>query len=258
MLNEQRTFGLIGYPLSHSFSKKYFTEKFEKEGISGCTYELFELPGLQQLPSLIRTTPALSGLNVTIPYKESVLPFLDALDENAEKTGAVNCIRITRDESGRPQLKGYNTDITGFRQSIKPFLDIRHERALILGTGGAAKAALHVLKEIGIDCYMVTRNKAEARVKGVRLLDYDELNRYVMQAFKLIVNATPLGMFPHTEQLPALPYEYITPDHLLYDMIYNPPETGFLKQGRLQGAQTVNGLSMLQLQAEAAWKIWNG
>lgn len=248
---------MIGYPLSHSFSKKYFTEKFEKEGIADCVYELFELPELGQLPALIEKHPSLVGLNVTIPYKEAVIPYLDELDESAAALGAVNCIRITRDANGKAILKGFNTDITGFRQSIKPFLDIRHERALILGTGGAAKAALQVLKEIGIDCYMVTRNKSKTNLKNVRLFDYSELNEYVMNAFKLIVNATPVGMFPDVGQFPELPYYCLTPDHLLYDMVYNPPLTAFLAKGKEMGAQVMNGLSMLHLQAEAGWKIWN-
>lgn len=251
-----KLYGLIGYPLTHSFSKKYFTEKFAKENISDSEYNLFPIESINQLPQLIKDNPNLCGLNITIPYKESVIPFLDELDETAKKIGAVNCIKI---ESGIKnqvlRLKGYNTDVFGFRQSIKPFLENHHERALILGTGGASKAVHYVLKEIGIDCYFVTRDKSNA--KNEKVFQYDELNENMMNAFKLIVNTTPVGMFPNEANAPQIPYEFISSSHLLYDLVYNPAETEFLKRGKAKGALTVNGLSMLQQQAEEAWRIWN-
>jgi shikimate dehydrogenase len=251
----QKKYGLIGYPLSHSFSKAYFTEKFEKESRIDCEYELYPLGAIEQLPQLIKDNPELCGLNVTIPYKEQVIPFLDELDETAKIVGAVNCIKISASGLRPPFLKGYNTDVYGFRQSIKPFLETQHERALILGTGGASKAVHHVLKEIGIDCYFVTRDKSSA--KSDKAFSYDELNEYIMNAFKLIINTTPLGMFPDINTAPEIPYQYIASPHLLYDLVYNPAETEFLKKGKAQGASVVNGMSMLKQQAEEAWRIWN-
>jgi shikimate dehydrogenase len=245
-----KLYGLIGYPLTHSFSKKYFTEKFEKENIADSEYYLFAIDSINQFPQLIKENQNLCGLNVTIPYKESVIPFLDELDETAKKVGAVNCIKF---ESGK--LKGYNTDFYGFKQSIKPFLENQHERALILGTGGASKAVYHVLKEIGIDCYFVTRDKSTATLKNV--FGYEELNEYIFNAFKLIINTTPVGMFPDINHAPKIPYERITSSHLLYDLVYNPIESVFLKLGKEKGALTINGLSMLHQQAEEAWRIWN-
>lgn len=250
------SYGLIGYPLSHSFSKKYFTEKFTKENILDCEFNAFPIEKIELLPQLIKDNPSLKGLSITIPYKENVIPFLDELDETAKKIGAVNCIKITNITPNslrpNPHLKGYNTDAFGFRQSIKPFLESHHERALILGTGGASKAVHHVLKEIGIDCHFVTRNK-----KAENQFTYDEVNENMLNAFKLIVNATPLGMFPNVDVCPNIPYQYISSSHLLYDLVYNPAETEFLKKGKSKGAAIVNGFSMLQHQAEEAWRIWN-
>ena len=251
-MKPNKIYGLIGYPLSHSFSKKYFTEKFEREKISNCEYNLYPLENINHLPELILDNSNLYGLNVTIPYKESVIPFLDELDETAKAVGAVNCIKILRAEG---LLIGYNTDIYGFRQSIKPFLDNQHERALILGTGGASKAVAYVLKEIGIDCYFVSRTKNNEAKEKTFL--YEDINEYILSAFKLIVNTTPVGMYPQINEAPALPYQFITSSHLLYDLVYNPAETEFLRHGKLQGASTVNGLSMLQQQAEEAWRVWN-
>ncbi|MBA3704584.1 MAG: shikimate dehydrogenase [Bacteroidetes bacterium] len=260
-----KQFGLIGYPLSHSFSKKYFTEKFEKENIPGCEYNTYPIENIELFPKLIADNLSLCGLNVTIPYKESVIQFLDELDETAKAVGAVNCIKVEsrKSEIGsadntqlpKPKLIGYNTDVFGFRQSIKPFLETQHERALILGTGGASKAVAYVLKEIGIDCYFVRRKKTEDRIQKTFL--YSELNENVIKAFKLIVNTTPVGMYPNVNDAPEIPYNFITSSHLLYDLVYNPIETEFLKRGKQQGASTVNGLSMLHQQAEEAWKIWN-
>lgn len=258
-----KTYGLIGSPLSHSFSKKYFSEKFVKENINDCEYNLYPIDNINQLPQLITDNPSLCGLNVTIPYKESVIPYLDELDETAKAVGAVNCIKIVSStENQVSRLIGYNTDVFGFRQSIKPFLEIQHERALILGTGGASKAVAHVLKEIGIECFFVSRSKEQDtriknQVSGAKIFLYEELTDYIISAFKLIVNTTPVGMFPHINERPNLPYQFITSSHLLYDLVYNPTETEFLKHGKLQGASTVNGLSMLHQQAEEAWRLWN-
>ncbi|MEO6902547.1 MAG: shikimate dehydrogenase [Bacteroidia bacterium] len=254
-----KSYGLIGYPLSHSFSKKYFTDKFHKEQIINCFYELFPIEQLSQLHQLIINNPTLYGLNVTIPYKEAVIPFLDELEETAKEVNAVNCIKIVKHNNypeDKPVLIGYNTDVFGFRQSIKPFIETQHERALILGTGGASKAVHHVLKKIGIDCFFVTRNK-NLHENNNHYFNYEELNEPIINAFKLIVNTTPVGMFPFVDEYPLIPYEFLGSNHLLYDLVYNPLETAFLKKGKLQGATTINGLSMLHQQAEEAWCIWN-
>lgn len=279
-----KTFGLIGYPLSHSFSEKYFQNKFQKENIRNAEYRLFPLKNISEFTDLLKNNPSLCGLNVTIPYKEKIIPFLDQLDETAKAVGAVNCIKIIRPKPLPPSPKersantgniegflreespplwggregfliGYNTDVYGFRQSIKPFLEAQHEGALILGTGGASKAVAHVLKEIGIDFYFVTRRKTEEA--GNKIFLYDELNKYIFNAFKLIINTTPAGMFPNMNECPPLPYEHITSNHFLFDLIYNPEETLFLKRGKEKGAITQNGLGMLYMQAEKAWEIWN-
>jgi shikimate dehydrogenase len=250
----KKIYGLIGYPLTHSFSKKYFSEKFEKENITGCEYNLYSLSSINQLPALLNDTPEIAGLNVTIPYKESVIPFLNELDPIAKAVGSVNCIKV-RNVNGQFKLIGYNTDVFGFRQSIKPFLEKRHERAIILGTGGSSKSVAYVLKEIGLDCYFVTRHKNQS--SGPNTFLYEELNEYMLNAIKLIINTTPAGMYPNIKEAPAIPYNLITPSHLLYDLIYNPAETEFLKRGKEKGAETINGLSMLHQQAEEAWRIWN-
>ncbi len=251
----QKVYGLIGMPLTHSFSEKYFSEKFIRENITDSEYQLYPLESIELLPILLKQYPNLKGLNVTTPYKVAVLPFLDELDPVAETIGAVNCIRISYPDGEKPFLKGYNTDAFGFRQSIKPFLETQHERALILGTGGASKAVHHVLKEIGIDCYFVSQNKW--KVKNDKVFSYNELTEYIIHSFKLIINASPVGTSPYTHQAPEIPYQHITSSHLLYDLVYNPPETEFLKKGKAQGASVVNGLSMLHQQAEEAWRIWN-
>ena len=259
-MKHAQLYGLIGYPLTHSFSKKYFTEKFQKEKITNFDYQLFPHEKIYELPVILKKYPELLGLNVTIPYKESVIPFLTELNETAKEVGAVNCIKIINSEQPgvEKKLVGYNTDVVGFRQSIKPFLETQHQRALILGTGGASKAVYHVLKTIGIDCYFVTRSKIiDNQLISKNEFSYEEINEYIISSFKLIVNTTPVGMYPNTTETPALPYEYISSSHLLYDLVYNPQETEFLKQGKKMGASTVNGLSMLHLQAEEAWKIWN-
>lgn len=260
-MSQKKLFGLIGYPLTHSFSKKYFTEKFEKEGITDCLYELFPIEDVNQFPHLVSENPSLVGLSVTIPYKEKIIPYLTELDETAKAVGAVNCIKIIRPSeqlttnNQQQVLIGYNTDVFGFKQSIKPFLESHHQRALILGTGGASKAVAYVLKEIGIDCYFVSRNKHHD--SGTNIFVYEEINEYVINAFHLIINATPVGMYPNVNEVPEIPFEFITDKHLLYDLVYNPTETNFLKQGKEKGAICINGLSMLYLQAEKTWEIWN-
>ena len=244
-------FGLIGKSLSHSFSKSYLEEKFIKEDKEGFQYSNFDLENLDNLLQII-TDNHLSGLNVTKPYKESVIPFLNELDVTAKEISAVNCIKITW-ENNTPFLKGYNTDYYGFAQSIKPFLEPIHQKALILGTGGASKAIAYALKNVGVDFYYVTTGEK----KAANYFHYTELNEYVLNAFKLIVNCTPLGMYPKADVCPEIPFQFITGDHLLYDLIYNPEETLFLQKGKAQGAVTINGLNMLKLQADKAWEIWH-
>jgi shikimate dehydrogenase len=242
-------FGLIGKTLSHSFSKSYFEAKFEKLGLEDHTYDLFEIGTIELFGEILEAHPDLKGLNVTIPYKEQIIPFLDELSAEAKAVGAVNCISIQNNK-----LVGYNTDVYGFSQSIKPFLDNNHQRALILGTGGASKAIAYALNKVGVEFYFVTSSEKK---KTINTFFYSEMNALMMRAFKLIVNTTPLGTFPGVNECPPLPYEFFTPEHLAYDLVYNPAETLFLKQAKAQGAITVNGLSMLQLQAEKSWEIWS-
>ncbi|SRR5690606_7814366 len=243
--------GLIGYPLTHSFSKAYFTQKFETEGISGYEYELFPIERIEKLPALLNENHRLVGLNVTIPYKVAVMPYLKQLDETATAIGAVNTIKIHRGHSsGDPFLSGFNTDAWGFRESLRPLLRPWHNKALILGTGGASKAIRYVLQNLGIEFLSVSRTPAEEQVS------YRELNPELMQEYPLIVNTTPLGTFPDTAQCPDIPYEALSERNLLYDLVYNPPETLFLKKGREKGSAIVNGMEMLRLQAEKAWEIW--
>lgn len=242
--------GLIGYPLGHSFSAGYFKSKFENEKIAGYSYENFEIDSINLLPKIINENPELLGLNVTIPYKEAVIPFLDELSPEAAAIGAVNTIKITRTD-GTIKLKGFNTDCHGFSESLKPFLASNHYNALILGTGGAAKAVEYVLKNIGIEVMYVSRNASKKNE-----ISYEVLNEVAMKRFPLIINSTPLGMFPKIDVCPNIPYEYIDSKNLLFDLIYNPEETLFLKKGKEKGAITLNGLQMLKLQAEKAWEIW--
>jgi shikimate dehydrogenase len=245
-----RLFGLIGYPLSHSFSKGYFSHKFQEEAIGNCQYDNFPLEDISLLPDILKEQPNLVGLNVTIPYKEKVIPYLNEISTEAREIGAVNTIRISR-EGNRTLLKGFNTDVYGFMQSLQPLLKQHHESALVLGTGGASKAVIFALKKLGISYKIVSRQKLPDG------FIYTELNQEVMQQHTIIINTTPLGTFPKVEELPPLPYQFLTPEHLLYDLVYNPAETAFLKQGLQQGCTLKNGLEMLHLQAEKAWSIWN-
>jgi shikimate dehydrogenase len=242
------TYGLVGRHLAHSFSQVYFEKKFLDLKLEDHWYDLFELHEISELETLLNNNPDLKGFNVTIPYKEEIIPFLSYIDPEAHEIGAVNCIKIIHGA-----LQGYNTDAYGFSQSIKPFLDTNHQRALILGTGGASKAVAYVLNKIGVEVFYATTSEK----KGDNYFFYDEINERMMNAFKLIVNTTPVGMFPDTDSSPKIPYEFFTPEHLAYDLIYNPEQTEFLRKASEQGAITVNGLSMLHLQAEKSWEIWN-
>lgn len=254
-----KRFGLIGFPLSHSFSNRYFTEKFRKENLQNCIHEVYPLADLSEFRSLLEKNQDLLGLNVTIPHKETIIPYLDELDPTAAAVGAVNTIKVISSfNQKKPFLKGYNTDVFGFANALKPFLKNNHQRALILGTGGASKAVASVLKELGIDFYFVSRSPEMAKLPAnSTVFSYSELNQNHLQACQLIVNSSPCGMSPNQHECPPIPYEFITADHLLFDLIYNPEETIFLQKGKEKGALIQNGLSMLYLQAEASWKIWN-
>jgi shikimate dehydrogenase len=257
-----RLFGLIGFPLSHSFSEQYFTDKFQREGIKDAMYRKFPITDISLVPDLIKCHPNLKGFNVTIPYKEQIIPLLDELDETAKAVGAVNTVLCSQFSVGeKPRMKGFNTDVYGFRQSLKPFLASHHDRALILGTGGASKAVEYVLREIGVECVFVSRSAFDFaqsdKAKSKTILSYSDLNRYVIDAHKLIVNCSPVGTFPDVEAASEIPYEFVSKDHFLYDLVYNPAETEFLKRGKAKGALTLNGLDMLKMQAEKAWEIWN-
>ena len=242
-------YGLVGYPLKHSFSIGYFNEKFSSEKIEA-EYINFEIPDINNFPEIIQANPNLHGLNVTIPYKEKVIPYLDELDKQTAAIGAVNVIKIIRNKGGKPKLIGYNSDIIGFTQSIQPLLQSHHKKALILGTGGASKAVFHGLKNLGIEAKFVSRT---ARFG---MLTYEELNAEIIKEYTVIVNSTPVGMYPKVDACPDIPYEAITSEHLLYDLLYNPNITLFMKKGEAKGAVTKNGLEMLLLQAFAAWEIW--
>lgn len=241
-----KLFGLIGYPLSHTFSPGYFNEKFGKEHINA-EYRPFPLEDLGRFPELLNTYPLLQGLNVTIPYKEKIIPYLDGLDKQAQDIGAVNCIRFNNGK-----LMGFNTDASGFRDTIAPLLQAHHKAALILGTGGASRAVRYILEQAGLQCLLVSR------AQGKETIRYEELSSDILKKYNVIVNTTPVGMYPHQEEAPAIPYQYLTADHLLYDVIYNPAETLFLKKGRQQGAMIKNGYEMLVNQAEGSWLVWNG
>jgi len=244
-------YGLIGYPLEHSFSKGYFTEKFVKEKISDSEYNNYPINPIDQFQLLINDNPELIGLNVTIPYKEQIIKFLDELDENASKIGAVNTIKITR-KGNENHLKGFNTDYFGFEESLKPLLKEYHKMALILGTGGASKAVGFVMNKLGINYKYVSRKPVSAEI-----LSYKQLTTGLVHEFLIIINTSPLGMYPNIKACPDIPYQSLTRYHILYDLIYNPEITLFLKKGKDAGAITLNGLSMLHLQAEKAWEIWN-
>lgn len=245
-----RTFGLIGYPLAHSFSKKFFTEKFAEEGIADHQYELFPIENIAAVVSLIAADDSLAGLNVTIPHKVGIMAYLNELDQAAETIGAVNCISIQHKE-GQAWLKGFNTDAYGFQESLKPYLKKHHTHALILGDGGAAKAVKYVLDQLQITYLSVVRTAAPNAIL------YSDLTEDLLQKNHVIINTTPLGTFPNVEAAPAIPYQWLTDQHLAYDLVYNPEETEFLKRAKAKGAVIKNGFEMLQLQAERSWFIWN-
>lgn len=251
-----KEYGLIGHPLGHSFSRKFFTDKFRDEALNA-TYLNFDIPKVEMLRDVVLNHPDLQGLNCTIPYKESIIPLLDEISPLAQEIGAVNVIKIQRDSvfSGGKiadgiKLVGYNSDVIGFSESIAPLLCSHHKNALILGTGGAAKAVHVGLERMGLKCTYVSRR----RMSGC--LTYDDITPEKMSDFQVLVNCTPVGMFPHVNEAPSLPYESLGTGHLLYDLIYNPDVTLFLKRGAEAGTVTKNGLEMLELQAKASWDIW--
>ena len=241
-------YGLIGYPLKHSFSIGYFNEKFKSEGIDA-EYVNFEIPSITDLPGIIQENPNLKGFNVTIPYKEKVISYLDEIDKDAIAIGAINVVKVVW-QKNRYRLIGYNSDIIGFTRSIEPLLQERHKKALILGTGGASKAIFHGLKKLGVESTYVSRTPKTG------MLSYEELTPEIMSEHTVIVNCTPVGMYPKVDFCPNIPYEYLTPKHLLYDLLYNPDNTLFMKKGEAHGAETKNGLEMLLLQAFVGWEFW--
>jgi shikimate dehydrogenase len=243
-------YGLIGYPLGHSFSISYFNQKFKDEHIDA-VYENFEIPSIDLLPEILDSNPNLKGLNVTIPYKQKVIPFLDNISPEARAIGAVNVIKVIHDGK-KIKLKGYNSDVIGFTQSIESMLERFHKKALILGTGGASKAIDYGLKSLGLETVFVSRYERPDTVQ------YQSITPEVVKEYNVIVNCTPLGMYPHTEECPLLPYEAMDNHTILYDLIYNPDETMFMKRGAEYGANVKNGLEMLLLQAFASWEFWHG
>ncbi len=246
-----KRFGLIGFPISHSFSQRHFQEKFVKESLVDHIYELYPLATLSEFIPFIQNTPDLIGLNVTIPFKEKIIPYLQVLDDISKEINAVNCIKILNNNHNIPLLKGYNTDATGFEQSIKPLIKHHHKSALILGNGGSAKAVSYVLNKLNINFKIATRTPFQSNH-----IKYNEINEDIIKNNLLIINTTPLGMVPNLNTFPDIPYNLLTENHLLYDLIYNPEETFFLTKGKNNGAQIKNGLSMLFFQADKSWEIW--
>lgn len=243
---ENKLFGLLGRNINYSFSKGYFEKKFKTLKLENHTYTNFDIPSIEAFDSLWKTHQ-ISGMNVTIPYKEAVLSKLDSLDTTAAEIGAVNTIRRMQDGT----LRGYNTDCIGFRKSLEPLLALHHKKALLLGTGGASKAVAFVFDQLGIPFQYVSRNKTDSTIS------YDELTSEVMADHHIIVNCSPVGTFPKVDEKPKIPYEFLTKNHLLFDLIYNPEKTAFLKMGEEKGCQTQNGYDMLVGQAEASWEFWN-
>ncbi len=243
-----KVYGLIGYPLGHSFSKQYFTEKFAREGITDCVFEAFPIAAIEELPALLKANPDLKGLCVTIPYKEQVLKYIDELSEEVKAIGATNSISV-RDN----KLTAYNTDIAGFRQSFQKSLQPNHTKALVLGTGGASKAVQYVLRQLGITYLVVSRNISTTS----GFIRYEDINEALMNEYSIVINCTPVGMWPKESICPDIPYELINSSHYLYDLVYKPEQTLFLQKGKNNGAVTQNGYEMLVIQAEESWRIWN-
>jgi shikimate dehydrogenase len=259
-----KQYGLIGYPLTHSFSKKFFTEKFEQNGLTDHSYDLYEIKNLSEFPELLRNIPDICGLNVTVPHKIGAMFYLDWVHPEAKEVDAVNCIRITPESpiaaafSGEVgikghefRLEGFNTDVYGFEMSLKPLLARQSTQALVLGTGGASRAVKYVLNKLNIYTTFVSRQPDHKQ------LAYKDLTADIISKYKLIINTTPLGMAPNTDKCPNIPYDALTTEHILYDLIYNPAETLFLQKGREKGATIKNGHEMLLLQAEKSWEIWS-
>ena len=242
-----KVYGLIGKNIAYSFSKKYFTERFANTNAADCIYENFDIASINEFSTVLQSHPDLAGLNVTIPYKETVIPYLDFLSKKAMAIGAVNVIRFKKNG----KLKGYNSDYYGFRKALKPLLQIHHQNALILGTGGSSKAVAFALEELDITATFVSRDATKSS------LTYDQLNATTFDNFQIVVNCSPLGTSPNVAEFPPIPYQFFTEKHIAFDLIYNPEETQFLKRAKQQGAITKNGKDMLVFQAEKAWKIWN-
>jgi shikimate dehydrogenase len=243
-----RTFGIIGFPLSHSFSQRYFTQKFEQEGIADAVFENYTIKDIDELENVLATKPDLQGLAVTIPYKRAVMPFLNTATEAVQQTGACNCICI-KDKA----LIGYNTDVIGFEESFKPHLQPHHTKALVLGSGGAAAAVEYVLHKLNIEHLIVSRRASPEK----NIIDYKAVDAALLNQYNIIINCTPLGTYPEVNEAPELPYHLLTPQHYLFDLVYNPPLTKFLALGQAQGATIQNGYDMLTIQAEHNWRIWN-
>lgn len=243
-----KLFGLLGKNIEYSFSRGYFSDKFQNLKLKKHKYVNFDLGDIKNFPLIIKQNENLKGFNVTIPYKEKVIPFLDKLDKTAKKIGAVNTVKLTK----RGNLKGYNSDVVGFEKSIMPLLKNHHKKALILGTGGASKAIAYALKRNDIKYIFVSRNP-----EGRKEISYDKLNEEIIKKYAIIINSTPLGTSPNVEKCPNIPYQYISEKHILFDLIYNPAITTFLSKGKAKGATIKNGLEMLELQAEESWRIWH-
>ncbi len=245
-------YGLIGYPLGHSFSAKYFNNKFEVEGVDAI-YQNFEIEDVSGISEIVSLNTDLKGINVTIPHKESIITFLNSLSQEAKEIGAVNTIKVVRNHEGSYSLIGFNTDYIGFRKSIEPLIDSNiHTKALVLGTGGASKAVVYALEKMGVEWLYVSRSSGDKRIT------YNDIDDSIIESHKIIINCSPVGTFPNIDECPNLPYNAIGENHILYDLVYNPEVTLFLQKGKEQGASTKNGAEMLELQALAAWDIWNG
>jgi shikimate dehydrogenase len=247
-MHQQNVYGLLGKNISYSFSKKYFTNKFKTEFLENCVYLNFDIQTIEEFSDIIKENKKLRGFNVTIPYKENILPYLTHLNKKAQKIGAVNCVKISKKGT---KLKGYNTDFYGFKKALQPMLQNHHKKALIFGTGGASKAVAFALKKLNISYKFVSRNPIENQ------LNYQQLTKNILEEYTILINTTPVGTLPNVQECITIPYELVTKKHIAYDLVYNPEETLFLKKCKKQGATTTNGYQMLVFQAEKSWEIWN-